>query len=156
LHEGRVVMTAPDTGSVAAGSAAAIVALAPFGISMTELMLGAVAMMCGALARTGFAVQGTLEAGGSVNVGKTLGALAAAVLTAPFLSGLAFAGAKVMNFESDATIGILLLGAGYGGPQVVKRFMEIGTNAVAGRFGAKVEPPAAGAVVAPVKDGTKP
>ena len=118
-------------------------------------MLGAGAMMFGALARTGFAVQGILEAGGTVNVGNTLGALAAAFLTAPFLSGIAFAGAKVMNFQSDATIGVVLLVAGYGGPQVVKRFMDIATNLVAGRFQQKADNQP-GVILVPKEETKKP
>ena len=128
---------AADPGVVAAGAVATVVTFSAFGITETEFILGAIAMLFGTLARTGFAVQATLEADGKVSLAKTIGALAAACLTAPFLSALAFSLAKVMNFESDATICVLLLAAGYGGPQVVKKFMDLVTSMVTSRLAPK-------------------
>ena len=75
-----------------------------------------------------------LEAGQSINVGKTIGALAASVLTAPFLSALAFTLAKVSGFDSDALIAVLLLAAGYGGPQLVKQIMDGVTKMLTSRL----------------------
>ena len=125
------------TGTVAAATATTVVSFTAFGITETEFILGAVAMLFGTLARTGFAVQATLEADGIVSIAKTIGALAAACLTAPFLSALAFSLAKVMNFESDATICVLLLACGYGGPQVVKKIMDLVTSLVTSRLAPK-------------------
>ncbi len=124
----------PSSGVVAGAAAATALTFTAFGVTETEFVLGAGMMLLGTLARTGFAVQAALEAGQSINVGKTIGALAASVLTAPFLSALAFTLAKVSGFESDALIAVLLLAAGYGGPQLVKQIMDGVTKMLTSRL----------------------
>lgn len=112
-----------------------ILAFAPFGVTIEQLALGAGLMIFGALARTGFAVQTALEGGGTIRLSKTVGALAAAFLTAPFVSELAFATAHLINFQSDVTVAILLLIAGYSGPASVKSGVDWVLNTVLRRNG---------------------
>jgi hypothetical protein len=124
----------PGTATVVSAAAGTALVFSAFGVTTTEFVLGAGMMLLGTLARTGFAVQAALEAGQKVNVAATIGALAASILTAPFLSALAFTVAKVFNFESDALIAVLLLAAGYGGPQLVKQIMDAVTKMLTSRL----------------------
>ena len=133
-------MGAPDAGVVVAAGAAAMGLagmVAPFGVTAAEIGVGIACMVLGSLARTGFALQASLEGGNHVQLGKTFGALSAAVLTSPFLATLSFAAAHVAGFSSDPTIAIFLLVAGYSGPEFIKGVLNIVRDKVLGSIQSK-------------------
>lgn len=111
--------------------AAALLSLAPFGVSLQTLMLGGACFFAGSCARTGLVLIKNLDGNAAVAAGVYMRQTAILLCTTPLAavaSAVVFLAAHVLNIQADAAFAGLLLVMGLRGPEGFTALMDMFSN----------------------------
>lgn len=132
-------MASTDMGTGAA-TGAAIMAFTYGGITVEHFLLGMGCYVVGSACRFGTKVGTAMEGNQPISIGRALVAFSVSPLLGAFASMVMFLGSHILGFEGEAGIGIILLIAGWKGPEGIQWLVGIVTKAMPEKFGGDPKP----------------
>lgn len=112
-------------------SIAGILASAPFGIPMEQILAGTIFALVGVVGRAAFEFQKASEGGtGGIPIGKIAGWVGAGFTGAPFVTILYLVVLNIAGVKSDGIVSLGLLFLGFSGPRMVTWLLNTGISAI--------------------------
>lgn len=128
-------MSSPTDAGTGALTVATVMAFAYGGVSMEHFLLGAACYVVGAGCRTGLKVGAAVEAGQPPRFGSALIMMSLAPFLGAFASLAVYMGAKVVGYEGDAAIALLLVIAGFRGAEGIQWLVSTFSKLLPTRLG---------------------